>query len=260
MAFHAAQAAATVLRSVWMRIREEVADSAEIPYDLLQCTRSHMQTPTVWSSFVYALDCCSWCRLGPVRHAQVQTASKQQWCCLSMRSFSWSVATLISLVNCFLPFLLMIHLLLEMFSLEPEKTDNQNPCSNFITTCWICLTLFPDANTDPPSPPHPSSLSLSLFILRLYATFHFRIKKPINPSPSWTMNKWISYIKMSKKPIFPALLPILPIILLHLFVLCVSRCVCVPVWTSTPLCGLPRFNGKPCLVSPTSLFDRPDEK
>lgn len=26
----------------------------------------------------------------------------------------------------------MIHLLLGMFSLEPEKTDNQNPCSNFI--------------------------------------------------------------------------------------------------------------------------------
>lgn len=28
----------------------------------------------------------------------------------------------------------MIHLLLEMFSLEPEKADNQNPCSNFITS------------------------------------------------------------------------------------------------------------------------------
>lgn len=178
MAFHAAQAAATVLRSVWMQIREEVADSAEIPYDLLQCTQSHTQTPTVWSSFVYALDCCSWCRLGPVRHAQVQTASKQQWCCLSMRSFSWSVATLISLVNCFLPFLLMIHLLLEMFSLEPEKTDNQNPCSNFITTCWICLTLFPDANTDPPSPPHPSSLSLHSSALRYFPFQNKETNKP----------------------------------------------------------------------------------
>lgn len=135
-----------------------------------------------------------------------------------MHSFLWNVAVLVSLVNCFfLPLLLMIHLLLEMFSLEPEKTDNQIPA-------LISLQHFKYAS-------HYFLMqigkSLSLHSSPLLRTaFHFWIKKPINPSPSWAMHKWISYIKMSKKLFSLYCFPFcFPFYLLFLY--CVWMCVCM---------------------------------
>lgn len=69
----------------------------------------------------------------------------------------------------------------------------------------------------------------------LRTAFHFRIKKPINPSPSWVMHKWISSIKMSKKLLSLYCFPFC-FAFYSLFLYCVWMCVCVHVCRGVCLC------------------------
>lgn len=173
-----------------------------------------------------------------------------------MHSVLRSAAVLVSLVNSFLPLLLMIHLSWRCFPWSLKRLIIKIPA-------LISLRHFKYASNCVPMQTE-KFLSLHSSPLRRTA-LHFRIKKPINPSPSWAMHKWISYMKMSKKQQlfsvyrFPFCFPFYTLFLYYVCV-CEKVYVCVCVWTSMLLCGIPRFNGKPCLVSPTSLFDRPDEK
>lgn len=172
-----------------------------------------------------------------------------------MHSVLRSAAVLVSLVNSFLPLLLMIHLSWRCFPWSLKRLIIKIPA-------LISLRHFKYASNCVPMQTE-KFLSLHSSPLRRTA-LHFRIKKPINPSPSWAMHKWISYMKMSKKNNYS--LSTVSHFAFHftlsfcIMCACVKKCMCVCVWTSMLLCGIPRFNGKPCLVSPTSLFDRPDEK
>lgn len=86
-------------------------------------------------------------------------------------------------------------------------------------------------------------LSLHSSPLRRTA-LHFRIKKPINPSPSWAMHKWISYMKMSKKQQlfsvyrFPFCFPFYTLFLYYV-------CVCEKVYVCVceHLCYCVAFHG-----------------
>lgn len=152
-----------------------------------------------------------------------------------MHSVLRSAAVLVSLVNSFLPLLLMIHLSWRCFPWSLKRLIIKIPA-------LISLRHFKYASNCVPMQTE-KFLSLHSSPLRRTA-LHFRIKKPINPSPSWAMHKWISYMKMSKKTTILCLpFPILLSILHSLFVLCVrvwkSVCVCVCVniyaivWHST---------------------------